>query len=63
MLPLQTFKANWEKTHTQHHLTNDLIKKMLKVVYPDNPIQGFEVIEKAKVSGTNNLESSCLDLL
>ena len=39
-----TFKANWEKAHTKHHLTDNLIKQMLATFYPDNELKSFDII-------------------
>ena len=39
-----TFKANWEKAHTQHDLADPTIKKMLKIAYPNKEVKHYEII-------------------
>lgn len=39
-----TFKANWEKAHTQHHLSDPIIMKMLQIAYPHKAVHHYEVI-------------------
>ena len=60
-----TFKTYWEKTHTQHHLTDDLIQQMLGAICPDNQIKGFETIDGgcANVNIKVELESVELPLI
>lgn len=40
-----TFKAEWEKAHTKHSLSDDLIRQMLSAYYNKSDIDNFTIIE------------------
>ena len=38
------FKADWEKTSTIHPLAQGMVKKMLRLAYPDKKLMSHELI-------------------
>jgi hypothetical protein len=39
-----TFKDNWEKSHTQYNLADPVIRKMLKIAYPNKQVNHYKII-------------------
>ena len=39
-----TFKDNWEKSDTQYNLADPVIRKMLKIAYPNKQVNHYEII-------------------
>ncbi len=44
MINSTIFKNNWEKSHTQHHISSDLIIKMIRSAYPSSTLMSYEII-------------------
>ncbi|MCH9617615.1 MAG: hypothetical protein SP4CHLAM5_09080 [Chlamydiia bacterium] len=40
-----TFKENWEKTQSRHHLSDKIIRQMLAMCYPDTKINNYKIID------------------